>query len=161
MDTIQVGLIGYDLAGSVFHAPLIGAVPALHFSAVVTSRVDLVKKDLPGVRVVSRAEDLFLDPSIELIVVASPNTTHFDLTRAALAAGKHLVVDKPFTTTSREADALIEQAKSQRRWLSVFQNRRWDNDFRTVEMCIRRGWLGEVHYYETHFDRFRPEIKEG
>jgi scyllo-inositol 2-dehydrogenase (NADP+) len=161
MDAIKVGLIGYGLAGAVFHAPLICSVPGLQLVAVMTSRVEQVQRDLSGARVVPHPEAIFSDPEIELVVIASPTSTHSDLACAALRAGKHLVVDKPFTATVQEADRLIELAKSQQLLLSVFQNRRWENGFLTLRRCIEQGLLGKVYYYESHYDRFRPAIKQG
>ena len=155
-----VGLIGYGLAGSVFHAPLIRSVPGLRLAKVVTSRREQVAKDLPGV-VVAGTEDVLSDPAIDLVVIASPSAHHYDHACAALLAGKHVVVDKPLAITSRDASELIELAANRNRILSVFQNRRWDNDFLTVQHAIKQGWLGEVFHYEAHFDRFRPQIKTG
>ncbi|MDD1677754.1 MAG: Gfo/Idh/MocA family oxidoreductase, partial [Methanomicrobiales archaeon] len=156
-----VGLVGYGLAGSVFHAPLIRSVPQLRLAKVVTSRREQVAKDLPGVATVPGIDDVLSDPAIDLVVVASPSANHFEHARAALLAGKHVVVDKPVATTSREAGELIELAASRGRVLSVFQNRRWDNDYLTVKHCIEQGWLGKVFHYEVHFDRFRPRINTG
>jgi len=156
-----VGLIGYGLAGSVFHAPLIRSVPGLKLTKIVTSRHDQVAKDLPEVTALAAVEDLFSDPVIDLVVIASPSAHHYEHARAALLAGKHVVVDKPLATTSRNASELIELAAARNRVLSVFQNRRWDNDFLTVEHAIEQGWLGKVFHYEAHFDRFRPQIKTG
>jgi len=157
----NVGLIGYGLAGSVFHAPLVRSVPGLRLTKVVTSRREQVSKDLPGVAVASAVEDLLSDPAIDLLVIASPSANHCEHARTALLAGKHVVVDKPLAVTSREASELIELAATRSRVLSVFQNRRWDNDFLTVQHTIKQGWLGEVFHYEVHFDRFRPQIKAG
>ena len=161
MTAIQVGLIGYGLGGAVFHAPLICSVPGLNLKAVSTSRVEQVQRDLPGVIVVPHAEAILSDPEIELVVIASPTSTHFDLACAALMAGKNLVVDKPITTTVQEADRLIDLAKSQKLLLSVFQNRRWENGFLTLRRCIDQGLLGKVYHFEAHYDRFRPAIKQG
>ena len=161
MDTIRVGLIGYGMGGSVFHAPLIGSVEPLKLTNVVTSRVDQVRRDLPDALVQSRADELLSDPVVELIVISTPPATHFELARAALLAGKHVIVDKPLTPTAREADELIALAHRQGRMLSVFQNRRWDNDFMTLKQCLAQGQLGEVYSFESHFDRFRPEIQKG
>ena len=161
MDSIKVGLIGYGLAGSVFHAPLIGSVPGLQLAVVSTSRAEQVRKDLPETRIVAHPESIFSDPEIELVVIASPTSTHFDLACAALMAGKNLIVDKPLTATVQEADRLIDLAKSRQRLLSVFQNRRWENGFQTIRRCIEQGQLGNVYYFESHYDRFRPEIKPG
>ncbi len=158
---IKVGLIGYGLAGSVFHAPLLGAVPQFRLSKVVTSRREQVAKDLPGAAAVPDISDILGDPQIGLVIVASPSANHFEHARAALSAGKHVVVDKPVATTAREADELIALADSRKLVLSVFQNRRWDNDFLTARHCIEQGWLGKVYHYEVHFDRFRSQIKAG
>jgi scyllo-inositol 2-dehydrogenase (NADP+) len=158
---INVGLVGYGLAGSVFHAPLIGSVPQLRLSKVVTSRRDQVAKDLPGVMAVPDIENLLADPFIDLLVIASPSAHHFEHATAALLAGKHVVVDKPFATTAREADELIALAERQGLILSVFQNRRWDGDYLTARHCVEQGWLGKLFHYEVHFDRFRPQIKTG
>jgi scyllo-inositol 2-dehydrogenase (NADP+) len=146
---IRVGLAGYGLAGSAFHAPLIRACQGMELTAVLTSR------DVPG-RVGTLDE--LLEQS-DLIVVATPNTTHFDFAAAALNAGKHVVIDKPFTITLDEADALIALATERERLLTVFHNRRWDGDFLTVRKVLPR--LGEVMLFEAHWDRFRPEIKSG
>lgn len=156
-----VGLIGYGLAGSLFHAPLIRSIPQLRLSKVVTSRQAQVAKDLPGVAIAPAINDVLSDPAIDLVVIASPSAYHFEHARAALLAGKHVVVDKPFATTSREGGELIELAGSRRLVLSVFQNRRWDNDYLTVQHAIEQGWLGKVFHYEVHYDRFRPQIKAG
>lgn len=158
---IYVGLVGYGLAGAVFHAPLIRAIPRLRLAAIATRREGQVMADHSGVAVHPTPEVLIAEPGIDLVVIASPNETHFPLARAALEAGKHVVVDKPFTITSAEADELIALAARRGRLLSVFQNRRWDADFRTVRSCIEQGLLGEVASYEAHFDRFRPAIKQG
>ncbi len=161
MSQTTVGLVGYGLGGSVFHAPLISAIPDLRLAAVVTSRRALVAQDLPGVRVAATVAELLSDPAIDLVVVASPSPNHFENARAALHAGKHVVIDKPFTTSVQEANELIALAESKGRSISVFQNRRWDNDFLTLRKCIAEGLLGNVYHYEAHFDRFRPQLKGG
>jgi scyllo-inositol 2-dehydrogenase (NADP+) len=146
---IRVGLVGYGLAGSVFHEPLIAACERLELTAVLTSR------DHP--QRVQRLEDL-LDRA-DLVVIASPNQTHFGIAKGALEGGKHVVVDKPFTVTVDEADELIAIAKQRQAVLSVFHNRRWDGDFLTVERILPQ--LGHVLLYEANWDRFRPAIKQG
>jgi scyllo-inositol 2-dehydrogenase (NADP+) len=146
---IRVGLAGYGLAGSAFHAPLIRACEGMELAAVLTSR------DVP--ERVGTLDDL-LERS-DLVVVATPNTTHFEIAAATLNAGKHVVVDKPFTVTLDEADELIALAKRRERVLTVFHNRRWDSDFLTVRKVLPQ--LGEVMLFEAHWDRFRPEIKPG
>jgi scyllo-inositol 2-dehydrogenase (NADP+) len=154
-----VGLIGYGLGGSAFHAPLIAAEPRLRLEAVVTSRAAQVERDHPGVRVVGSAEELLADPAVELVVVAAPNAVHHRLAGAALRAGRHVVVDKPFALSVVEADELIALAEAAGRRLSVFHNRRWDGDFRTVRRGVEAGLLGEVATFVSRYDRFRPVPK--
>ena len=158
---IGVGLIGYGLGGSVFHAPLIEAEPRLALRAVVTSRAEQVRRDHPGVRVVGGPEELLADPAVELVVVAAPNAVHHDLAAAALRAGRHVVVDKPFTLGTADADDLIALAGAEGRQLSVFHNRRWDGDFLTVRRCLEAGLLGEVASFTSRYDRYRPAPKGG
>jgi scyllo-inositol 2-dehydrogenase (NADP+) len=141
---LKVALIGRGLGGSVFHRPLIEAVPELSLAIVAGA---------------AEAEAACVAPGIDLVVISSPNRTHFPLAEAALRAGKHVVVDKPFTTSLEEADALIALAQERGRMLTVFHNRRWDGDFRTVERILPR--LGEIRLFEAHWDRFRPDIKAG
>ena len=154
---IKAGIVGYGIAGAIFHAPLIRNVEGLELRAVSTSSPEKVPRDLP----VLSHEAMIADPSIELVVIASPNRFHFPLAQAALLAGKHVVVDKPFTITTAEADELIALAGRERRLLTVFQNRRWDGDFLTVQALLQSGRLGQVMLFEAHWDRFRPAIKRG
>ena len=154
---VGVGLIGYGMSGSSLHAPLIVAEPRLELRAVVSSDPDRVHRDLPGVPVVPAPSALLDDPAIELVVVAAPNTAHHELARAALVAGRHVVVDKPFTVTAAEADDLIRVAAEHDRRVSVFQQRRWDADFRTVGRCVEADLLGWVGTYVARYDRFCPE----
>ena len=154
-----VGLIGYGLGGSAFHAPLIAAEPRLRLEAVVTSRAGQVERDHPGTRVAGSAEELLADPAVELVVVAAPNAVHHELAAAALRAGRHVVVDKPFTLSVADADDLIALAEAADRRLSVFHNRRWDGDFLTVRRGVEAGVLGEVASFVSRYDRFRPVPK--
>ena len=156
---IGVGLIGYGLGGSSFHAPLIAAEPRLRLRVVVTSRAGQVERDHPGTRVVAGADELLADPEVELVVVAAPNAVHHPLAAAALRAGRHVVVDKPFALSTAEADDLIALAEATDRRLSVFHNRRWDGDFRTVRRVLEAGALGEVATFVSRYDRFRPAPK--
>lgn len=158
---INVGLIGYGLAGATFHAPLICANPQFHLSTVVTSRREPVIRELPGVAIAPTLSAVLMDPAIDLVVIASPSALHCEHAHAALLAGKNVVVDKPVATTSRQADELIELAARRSRVFSVFQNRRWDNDYLTVRRLVDQGSLGKVCHYEVHFDRFRPQVKIG
>lgn len=159
--TIAIGLIGYGLAGKVFHAPLIGAVDGLALAAVATSRAEELAVDWPGARAVTDPQALIADPAIELVVVASPNDTHAPLARAALEAGKHVVIDKPFARDAAEGRALADLARERGRILSVFHNRRWDGDFLTVRRLVEAGTLGELRLVELRWDRFRLEQRAG
>ncbi|MFC9897125.1 Gfo/Idh/MocA family oxidoreductase [Nocardia sp. NPDC127579] len=165
MNSVGVAVIGYGLAGSVFHAPLIAAEPRMRVAAVVTGsarRAAQAEREHPGVRVLPDADALFADLSgIDLVVIATPNRTHAPLAQRALAAGVAVVVDKPFAVTSADAEALVAQADRDGLPLTVFQNRRWDGDFRTVGHLINTGELGEVRRFESRFERWRPVPKGG
>lgn len=162
---IRVGVIGYGLAGSVFHAPLVAAVPGMRLAAVVTSsdeRAEQARREHPGVEVVPSADALWERAGgLDLAVVASPNRTHVPLARAALEAGLGVVVDKPMAATAEEGRRLIGEARRRGLLLSVFQNRRWDGDFLTLRRVLADGRLGDVHRFESRFERWRPEPKPG
>ncbi|UYZ12356.1 MULTISPECIES: oxidoreductase [Brevibacillus] len=160
MKQVNVGLIGYGLSGQVFHAPVIRSVPGLKLTKVVSSRPEKVRADLPEAEVVASVDELLSDDQIELVVVAAPNTSHFPYAKQALLAGKHVVVEKPFVIRSSEAEELIRLAESRGRVLSVYHNRRWDNDFLTIKHLLQTGALGEVFLYEAHYDRYRPEVTD-
>ena len=154
---IAVGLIGYGLGGRVFHAPLIDAVERLRLAGIATSRREEIARTWPGVPVVADPGALIADPAIDLIVISTPNDSHFPLASAALAAGKHVVIDKPLAADAGQGEALIALAAAHRRVLSVFHNRRWDGDFLTVRRLLDRGALGTPMLYEARWDRFRLE----
>ncbi|MNG96496.1 putative oxidoreductase YdgJ [compost metagenome] len=159
-EKIRVGLVGYGYASKTFHAPLIVGTPGVELAAVSSSDAGKVHADWPAMTVVSDPQALFNDPSIDLIVIPTPNDTHFPLAQQAMAAGKHVVVDKPFTVTLSQAQELKRQAEQSGILLSVFHNRRWDSDFLTLKALLKEGALGEVVYFESHFDRFRPEVRQ-
>jgi len=156
---IRTGLIGFGLGGTAFHAPLIDAVDGLELAAVGTSRAEAVAKAYPVVPAVN-PEALIADPAIDLVVVSTPNATHFPLAKAALEAGKHVIIDKPLTPTAAEAETLIALAEAQGRLLVPFHNRRWDSDFLAVQALVQSDRLGEVLLFEAHWDRFRPELSQ-
>ncbi|WP_327689219.1 Gfo/Idh/MocA family oxidoreductase [Streptomyces tubercidicus] len=162
---LRVGLIGYGLAGSVFHAPLIAATDGLRLDLVSTSdpqRQAQARAEHPQVRTVDTPQAV-LDRAadLDLLVLASPNKTHVPLATAALEAGLPVVVDKPLAATAAEAEKLAALAEDRGLLLSVFQNRRWDNDFRTVRKLIDDGALGDVQRFESRFERWRPQPKGG
>jgi scyllo-inositol 2-dehydrogenase (NADP+) len=160
-ETIDVGLIGYGVAGRFFHAPVISATPGLRLAAVLQRSGSDVLERFPDARVVRSLEALLVLPNIRLIVIATPNLTHVDLARRCLLAGKDVVIDKPFATNVKEGVALAQLAQQQRRLLTIYQNRRWDGDFRTVRALIERGTLGRLVRFESRFDRYRPELRPG
>ena len=157
---IRVGLIGYGYAGRTFHTPLIRATRGLELAAVSSSRPERVAADLPGLAVLPSAGELLATPSIDLIVIAAPPDVHAPLAAAALRAGKHVVVDKPIAPTFDEARATAMLAAGSDRVLAVFQNRRWDGDFLALRDLLSRGVLGEVSHFESHFDRYRPLVRD-
>ena len=128
---------------------------------MVTSRAEQVRRDPPGVEGVASADELLADPAVELVAVAAPNAVHAELAATALRAGRHAVVDKPFTLSTADADQLIALAEAEGRLLSVFHNRRWDSDFLTVRRLLEAGPLGEVSSFVSRYDRFRPAPKGG
>lgn len=154
----RVGLIGFGYAGRTIHAPLIAATPGLQLAAVASSDAAKVHAMFPAVDVLS-CEGLLGRGDIDLIVIATPNDTHQPLALAALQAGRHVVVDKPFALSTQEARTLVEAAADQQRVLSVFHNRRWDDDFLTLARVLREGRLGRVVEVVSHFDRFRPQVR--
>ena len=157
--SLNVGIVGYGFATKTFHAPLVAGVPGLTLTAISSSDPAKVKADWPTVATETSPEALFARPDIDLVVIPTPNTTHYPLASAALATGKHVVVDKPFTVTMDEARRLQAQAQAVGCVLSVFHNRRWDSDFLTLKQVLASGELGRVVHFESHFDRYRPDVR--
>lgn len=157
---IRTGIIGYGLSGRVFHAPFIDVVDGFELTKISTSdpeKIKLIHQRYPNTLVVPGADEIINDPKIDLVIVTSPNTVHFSQAKQALLAGKHVVVEKPFTNTSSEADELIELGKKQGKIVTAYHNRRFVSDTKTVKKILASGLLGEIVDYETHFDRYRPE----
>ena len=157
---LNVALVGYGYVGKTFHAPLIAHTDGLRLHTVVSGDPAKVHADVPGARVLSDPQQAFEDDAIDLVVIAAPNAVHAPLAIAALRAGRHVVVDKPFTTTLDEARRVVEVASDFGRIASVFQNRRWDSDFLTLRGLVQDGALGEVVELHSHFDRFRPRVPD-
>ncbi len=157
---LHVALVGYGFVGKIFHAPLIASVDGLALRSVVSSNPTGVHADFPDARVTPQLADVLADPVVDVVVIATPNALHSGQAHAALDAGKHVVVDKPFTVSVAEADAVREHAIQAGRVLSVFHNRRYDADFLTLRQLIADTALGEVTQFESHFDRFRPEVRD-
>ncbi|MDQ2863183.1 MAG: Gfo/Idh/MocA family oxidoreductase [Bacteroidota bacterium] len=159
---IKVGLIGFGIGGQIFHAPVITTVKGLRLAkirATKPAQVDAAKVKYPGAAIVSTSEDIFNDADIDLVVITTPNAAHFPLAKEALQAGKHVVVDKPFTINTQEADELIAIAEKKNLMLSVYQSRRFDSDFHTLRKIIKNRFLGDIVELESRYDRFRNFLK--
>ena len=159
-DTIGVALLGFGFAGRIFHAPFITTTPGLSLRVVATSQAGSVADAYPTARVAASADEALRDDEVALVVVATPNDTHAPLAEAAMRAGKHVVVDKPFTITLDEARGLAATAGTTGRLLSVFQNRRWDSDFLGLRDAIQAGTIGDVVEYRSEVSRWRPEVRD-
>ena len=162
MKQINVGLIGFGMAGRLFHGPTIASAKGLKLYKVRETKapnIAIIQERYPDTIIVNDTNEILNDPSIELVVVATPNVTHHDVATKVLMAGKHVIVDKPFTVTSQEATQLIDLAKNKNKLLTVYQNRRWDSDFQTVKKVIDSNLLGNLVEYEAHYDRFRNTIR--
>jgi scyllo-inositol 2-dehydrogenase (NADP+) len=163
IEPLRVGLIGYGVAGAAFHAPLIDAVPGLSLAAVVTANAERaaeVGRAHPGAAVLASPDELFDDSgSHDVVVVAAPNRAHVPLALAALAAGLHVVVDKPLAASVAEASRLVEAASAAGRVAAVFHNRRWDGDFRTLRRLVAANRLGSLWRLESRFERWRPSVR--
>ena len=157
---IGVGIIGFGLGGSVFHAPFVSAVPGLRLVSIMQRTGDAAAKAYPAAKIARSLEELLADKSIELAVISTPNETHFVLAKHALEAGKHIVIDKPFAVTGEEALELGRIAKAKGLLAIPFHNRRWDGDFLTVKKQLKQAAVGRLVTFESHFDRFRPVPRE-
>ncbi|MGB9029826.1 MAG: Gfo/Idh/MocA family oxidoreductase [Acidobacteriaceae bacterium] len=156
-EPIRVGLVGFGLAGKVFHTAVIRATPGLELASVVERSGEEAAKLHPPVHVARSLKEMLCDVSIRLVVIATPSYSHDELAQQCLREQRHVVVDKPFALKSEEAAALIRMARERRLVVAPFQNRRWDGDYQTVRQVIASGELGRLVTYESHFDRFRPQ----
>ncbi len=155
---IRTAILSFGISGRVFHAPFIHLHPGFELYGVWERTKSESASFYPGIKIFRTLEELLADGSIELVIVNTPTATHFDYTKKVLEAGKHAVVEKAFTTTVEEAIQLKELADSSGKIVSVFQNRRWDSDFKTVKKIVQEGWLGEIMEAEFHFDRYKEEL---
>ncbi|HOX82383.1 MAG TPA: Gfo/Idh/MocA family oxidoreductase [Chryseolinea sp.] len=155
---IQTALLSYGMSGEVFHAPLLAAHSGFKLAKIWQRKSASSQARYPVVEIVKSFEEILADKSIELVVVNTPNETHFEYSRQALMAGKHVVVEKPYTNSVEEGIRLIDLAKKQNVMLSVFQNRRWDGGFMTVREIIQSNVLGKIVELEMHYDRYRNYI---
>ncbi|MEP6948502.1 MAG: Gfo/Idh/MocA family oxidoreductase [Ginsengibacter sp.] len=158
MTPINTALCSFGMSGWVFHAPFINVNPGFNFYAAWERSKNLAEKKYPGVKTYRLLDDMLADDSVELVIVNTPNLTHYEYTKKALQAGKHVIVEKPFTVTVDEGEELMALAKKQNKKLSVYQNRRYDSDFKILKKVVRENWLGEIVEAEMHFDRFKDEL---
>jgi scyllo-inositol 2-dehydrogenase (NADP+) len=158
---MDVALIGFGLGGRCFHAPVIRAVPGLRLAAILRRTQSTAAELYPDIRIVRTLDELLAIDSLHLVVISTPNQTHFPLAKRCLEAGKHVVVDKPFTTTVAEAVELLNLADEKSLVLSVYHNRRFDADFQALRQTIAAGQLGRVLRFESTYDRYRPQSKPG
>ncbi len=162
MDKIlNVGIVGFGMSAQVFHAPFVSTIPGFKFHAVVERKTVLAAEKYPQVIIYKSFDEMLADSRIDVIIVTTPNETHFPFAMKALQAGKHVVLEKPFANSTGEAKQLVEMAETSATVLSVYQNRRYVADFRTIVQLLQQKMLGNVHEYECHFDRYRPEAKPG
>ncbi len=157
---IKTGIIGFGLSGKAFHAPFLHVHSGFEMVKVVERHKAESKEIYPYVEVVKNYKEVLADPEIELVVHCTPNTLHFPMVKESLKAGKHVIIEKPFTNSSKEADELIELAEKKNLKIFVYQNRRWDGDFLTIQKLIKSGVIGDIEYFEVHFDRYSPEFKK-
>lgn len=161
MKAINTGLAAFGMSGQVFHAPFISTNPHFNLSKVVERSKELSKARYPDATIVRSFNELIADSNLELIVVNTPDSTHFEYARMALEAGKNVVVEKPFTSTLKQAEELIALAKEKGLMITVYQNRRWDSDYQTLREILDKGLLGRVVEFESTFARYRNYIKPG
>lgn len=158
MNPINTVLCSFGMSGLLFHAPFISVNPNFNFYGVLERTKSLAENKYPSVKTFRTLTDLLADDSVELVVVNTPNFTHFDFSKEVIKAGKHLIVEKPFTATVEEANELIALADKHHVLLSIFQNRRFDSDFKTVQKVLNEKLLGDLVEAEFHYDRFDPEL---
>ena len=157
---INVGVIGYGLSAKTFHLPMYKALDTYNLTAISTSQLDAVRTEYPLVNSYDSANELIQQANVDLIVITAPNNVHYSLAMSCLKKGIHVVLEKPMTTTVEEAINLAKYAKEHDLVLAVFHNRRWDGDFLTVQKLIADKTIGEVTLVESHFDRFRPTVRQ-
>ncbi len=158
MHTIKTALLSYGMSGKVFHAPFIAAHPGFQLAGAWERSHKNIQQDYPDAISYPTLEAVLADETIELVIVNTPNNTHFEYATKVLLANKHVVVEKAFTTTAAEGEALKALAEKQHKKITVYQNRRFDSDTRTVEKVIAQNLLGKIVEAEFHYDRFKPIV---
>lgn len=158
MQPINTAVLSFGMSGKLFHAPFLSVHEGFRFYAVLERSKNLAQEIYPDVKTYRTLEDLLADDAVELVIVNTPNYTHYEYTKKALDAGKHVIVEKPFVVNAAEGEDLQQVAVQKGVLLSPFQNRRWDSDFKTVRTIAEEGWLGEIVEAEFHFDRYKEEL---
>lgn len=159
MNPIKTALLSYGMSGEIFHAPLLSVDPGFVIASVVQRKSDKAKHRYPHIKIARHVDEIMEDDAIELVVINTPNESHYQFATQALEAGKHVIVEKPFTVTVQEAEKLIALANKKNKLLTVFQNRRWDGDFLTVKKVVENQWVGKIAEFELHYDRYRNYIE--
>jgi scyllo-inositol 2-dehydrogenase (NADP+) len=158
MRIINTALLSFGMSGRVFHAPFITLHPGFKLQGVLERTKQAALEFYPDTTIYRTIEEVLSDAAVELVVINTPTNTHYELSKKALMAGKHIIVEKAFTTTSGEAAELYHIAKQKQLTVSVYQNRRWDSDFSTVRQVIQEGLLGDITEAEFHFDRYKETL---
>ena len=158
MQPVNTALCSFGMSGHLFHAPFISVNPKFNLYGVFERTKNRTQAIYPTVKTFRSLESMLADEAIELVIVNTPNITHYEFAKKVINAGKHLVIEKPFTATATEAEALIALAKKKGVVMSVYHNRRYDSDFKTVQKVLNEGWLGNIVEAEFHYDRFVPEL---
>mgnify|MGYP003631152510 FL=1 len=158
MKSINTALCSFGMSGHLFHAPFIDVNPKFNLYGVLERTKNVCQEKYPSVKTFRSLDDLLADEAIELVIINTPNSTHYPFAKKIINAGKHLIVEKPFTATVAEAEELIELAAKKNVQLSVYHNRRYDSDFKTVQKIVNEGVLGDLVDVEIHYDRFEPEL---
>ncbi|MCW8345837.1 oxidoreductase [Vibrio sp. ZSDZ65] len=157
---IKTAVIGYGFSAKTFHIPFISSMAEFDLCAISSSQAESVTHDWPTVAHYHTADELLNNSDAELVIITAPNDVHFSLAKKALENNKHVIIEKPFVTQVEDGETLVALAEKQQRVLSVYHNRRWDGDFLTVKKLIEEGKIGDIKHFESHFDRFRPEVRQ-
>lgn len=158
MKPVNTALLSFGMSGKLFHAPFLQPRHGFHFYAVWERSKNLAQETYPSVKTYRMFEELLADDNVELVIVNTPNYTHYEYTKKALESGKHVVVEKPFTVTTKEGEELIELSKKTNRILSVYHNRRYDSDYKAVKKIVQDDLLGKIVEAEFHFDRYKEDL---
>jgi len=157
---IKTAIVGYGFSAKTFHLPFIDTLPEFDVTAISSSQIDAVEQDWPQVQHYLTAEEMICNSDAHLVIITAPNDVHFSLAKLALENNKHVILEKPFVTKITDGTTLINLAKEKGLLLSIYHNRRWDGDFLTIKKLIEENTLGEIKHFESHFDRFRPIVRQ-